>query len=83
MPRFRIVVTEEQLQKALGVLIFLYGFSHDRALEMVMNLFPHIDEWEGTRYYTRYEIARGEEIFELKSKYRTIFGEGVDIQKVP
>ena len=82
MPRFQIFVGEQEVRKALSLLISVYGMEPEEATTLLRQLLSFSYENEGETRYTFVEEATGSEIFELKKKYRALFGEGVQIKKV-
>jgi hypothetical protein len=82
MARFEVVFGSEEIAKAMGYLILVRGLSPEQAAAFVQGLIEDMYEKEGNQFYIFREDAVGEEIFWLQKKYRTLFGQNVEINKI-
>lgn len=79
MPRFQIILSHSDVQKAMAYLVMVRGLSPEDAAEIMDTLLLYTHDKEGERYYTLFESAEGINIFTLKKKYRVLFGSGIQI----
>lgn len=82
MPRFQIVVGETEVLTALSYLILVQGMEEEAAMDWLNNLLVYRYIVDGKTKYALIDEAKGEAMFELKKKYRALFGQGVQIKKI-